>query len=43
MPMPHVDVSDVQLIEPGLHFSLTDILLVLAFLFIMYLVFRMSP
>ncbi len=46
--MPHIDlpdvgVPDVTVVEPGLHLGLTDILLVLTFLFILYIVFRMSP
>lgn len=41
--LPDINVPDVNVVEPGLHLSLTDILLILAFLFIMYLVFRMSP
>ncbi len=38
-----VDVPSVEVIEPGLHLDSYDILLILAFLFIMYLVMRMSP
>ena len=38
-----VDVPAVEVIEPGLHMDVYDVLLVLAFLFIMYLVLRMSP
>lgn len=47
--MPHIDlpdgidIPDVSIVESGVHLSVTDILLILAFLFIMYLVFRMSP